>query len=43
MRFELDGETHQHRAHLVWMKQQEDGTYRFGLKFVPAKPVPKIA
>ncbi len=43
MRFELDGEVHQHRAHLIWMKQQEDGTYRYGLKFVPSKPVPKIA
>lgn len=43
MRFELEGEVHQHRAHLIWMKQQEDGTYRFGLKFVPSQPVPKIA
>ncbi len=43
MRFELDGEMHQHRAHLIWMKQQEDGTYRYGMKFVPSIPVPKIA
>ena len=43
MRFELDGKAHQQRARLIWMKQQEDGTFQYGLKFVPSVPVPKIA
>jgi hypothetical protein len=43
MRFELDGQVHQQRARLIWMKQQEDGTFQYGLKFIPSLPVPKIA
>ena len=35
MRFELDGQVHQQRARLIWMKQQEDGTFQYGLKFIP--------
>lgn len=34
MRFELNGELHQHRAHLVWMKRLEDGKTRCGFQFV---------
>ena len=35
MEFELEGEVHQHRAHLVWMKPTESGGSQLGFRFVP--------
>jgi hypothetical protein len=37
MRFELDNQIHQHRAHLAWMKRTPDGGYIFGFMFVPSE------
>lgn len=34
MRFDLDGNIHYHRAHLVWLERVPEGGYRFGLMFV---------
>lgn len=38
MEFELDGDTHQHRARLVWMKRLPNGHSRFGFEFTNAPP-----
>ena len=35
MEFELEGETHEHRANLVWMSQVEQGRCQLGFAFVP--------
>ena len=40
MEFEQEGELHQHRAHLVWMRQLEDGRNQFGFQFVPSDTPP---
>ena len=42
MQFELEGEKHRHRAHLVWMKRLRNGGYRFGFRFVPSESYPVI-
>lgn len=42
MQFELDGKLHRYRAHLVWVKQIEEGGCRFGLQFIEEKPVPAL-
>ena len=33
MRFNLNGELHQHRGHLVWVKRMPQDGYHFGLMF----------
>lgn len=33
MRFEMDGQVHQHRGHLVWVRRDPDAGYQFGLMF----------
>ena len=38
MKFELEGEEHIKRAHLIWVDQLPDGGFRFGLKFVSSLP-----
>lgn len=38
MRFELNGELYQHRAHLVWVKRSANGGYVFGFMFVRPQP-----
>ena len=35
MEFEINGETHQHKGALVWMKTLANGSSRWGFKFVP--------
>ena len=35
MEFEIEGETHEHRANLVWMSQVEQGRCQLGFAFVP--------
>ena len=42
MRFELEGETHSYRAHLIWVKRLPQEGYQFGLKFVPPKTYPEF-
>jgi hypothetical protein len=42
MRFELEGQKQQHRAHLVWARPLPAGGYRLGFRFVPPKPHPGI-
>ena len=34
MRFELQGQNHSCRGHLVWVRPATDGAYRLGFKFV---------
>jgi len=34
LRFELGGEQHMHRAHLVWVKRRPTDGYHFGFMFV---------
>ena len=34
MRYDADGETREHRAQLRWVKENEDGTFSFGFKYV---------
>lgn len=36
MEFEIEGEVHQHRAHLVWMKRLEGGGSQWGFQFAPS-------
>ena len=36
MEFEIEGELHQHRARMVWMKRLENGHSRFGFQFITA-------
>ena len=42
MQFRFNGETHQHRTHLIWVKPLPDGRYRFGLRFVSSEPYPVV-
>ncbi len=42
MKFELEGEIRDYRAHLIWMKRFPEGGYRFGLQFVQPEPHPEI-
>lgn len=35
MEFEIDGEVHQHKGSLVWMKKLENRLSRWGFKFMP--------
>ena len=35
MEFEFEGDVHQHRAHLVWMKPTGGGGSQLGFRFVP--------
>jgi len=34
MEFEYEGQTHQHRANLVWMRRLPNGCSRFGFQFI---------
>jgi hypothetical protein len=36
MEFEVDGDLHQHRAHMVWMQRLDNGRNRFGFQFIAA-------
>lgn len=36
MEFEVDGNLHQHRAHMVWMQRLDNGRSRFGFQFITA-------
>ncbi|MGY8825012.1 MAG: PilZ domain-containing protein [Candidatus Latescibacterota bacterium] len=38
MEFEYKGQTHQHRANLVWMRRLPNGCSRFGFQFLEASP-----
>ncbi len=38
MEFEYEGELHQHRANLIWMRRLENGSSRFGFQFAPTSP-----
>ena len=40
IQYEVEGETRQHRAHLMWMRQLEDGRNQFGFKFVASDSSP---
>jgi len=35
MRYEENGKTVEHRAQLRWAKENEDGSFSFGFKYVP--------
>ena len=36
MEFEVDGNLHQHRAHMVWMQRLDHGRSRLGFQFIAA-------
>ena len=38
MEFEYNGQVHQHRANLVWMRRLPNGNSRFGFQFVQTSP-----
>ena len=40
MEFEFQEKLQQQRAHLIWMKQLENGRNQFGFKFVPSDSSP---
>lgn len=42
MRFELNGEVHQHRGHLVWVKRDPDAGHQFGLMFTRPRIEPSF-
>ncbi len=37
LEFEVDGETHQHTAHLAWMRKVDSGNSRWGFELVSAE------
>jgi hypothetical protein len=42
MQFELEGERHEKRANLVWVRRRNDGRIRLGFRFAPPKPSPEF-
>jgi hypothetical protein len=38
MEYEHEGESHQYRAKMVWMKQLDNGNSRFGFEFLQGEP-----
>ncbi len=38
MEFEFEGQMHQHRANLVWMRRLANGASRFGFQFIETSP-----
>lgn len=42
MKFELEGERHEKRANLVWVRRQSDGRIRLGFRFTSPEPAPEF-
>lgn len=42
MKFDLEGNRHEKRANLIWMRGLDDGRNRLGFAFVPPKTFPEF-